>query len=127
MRKCRAASNRSAVRDTPDESTIQLRRPLDEPAQSHIVPIVIYPSQNKDVPSDRGARQAADLIIAHFDRLLPEPPHETRVGLICRRQVSTFALVHISADAFSALQPGDILQVGGPAFQARDLLSSINH
>jgi hypothetical protein len=70
MRKCRAASNRSAVRVAGDESTIQLRRPLDEPAQSHIVPIVIYPSQNKDVPSDKGARQAADLIITRLDTVV---------------------------------------------------------
>ena len=61
MRKCRAASNRSAVRVARDESTIQLRRPLDEPAQSHIV---------QDVPSDKGARQAADLIITRLDTVV---------------------------------------------------------
>ena len=63
-------------------------------------------------------------LIQSSARIRPnDPDHE--MFTIIRRVHTVF--VHINADPFSALQPGDILQVGGPAFQATDLLSSINH
>jgi hypothetical protein len=63
-------------------------------------------------------------LIQSSARIGPNDPDHEMFTIIRRTPTG---LVHINADAFSALQPGDILQVGGPAFQAKDLLSSINH
>jgi hypothetical protein len=63
-------------------------------------------------------------LIQSSARIQPSDPDHDMLTII-RRGPAGF--VHIGADAFSALQPGDILQVGGPAFQVKDLLSSINH
>jgi protein involved in polysaccharide export with SLBB domain len=63
-------------------------------------------------------------LIQSSARIRPSDPDHDMLTII-RRGPAGF--VNIGADAFSALQPGDILQVGGPAFQVKDLLSSINH
>jgi protein involved in polysaccharide export with SLBB domain len=63
-------------------------------------------------------------LIQNSGGIRPNDPDQVIFTIIRRAPTG---LVHVNADAFSALQPGDILQVGGPAFQARDLLSSINH